>query len=327
MKNKKGVFFTFISIFLIILIIAIVNTKEAFRYRERSNAISSRIITMNNFVEDFERDIQREIFIGGYRSLISMNSYVRQIQGPVTNFKEIYTEILVNGTANGTQMDLMVQEGQKASIKGWQERINEEAAEMNIVVDTQVNNVEIEHISPWEVQVTLNATIGISDIMDLASWEFTKEYKQIFLIQGFEDPLYTIHTYDRVTNLVNKTPYTSYIGPNNDTTNLEQHYIESYYVESSNAPSFLMRFSDNLSSSPFGIESMVNVEKLYAQDPLLYEERSVIDYIYFNNNIITWDEYCNFTDMSDDVRPWFRIDDTDNHLDDYGLADLEKTGC
>ena len=81
--NKKGVFFTFIALFIIILVVAVVTTKDTYRYRERSNAISSRVKTMNNFIQDFEEDLERELFIGGYRALISMNSYVRQIQDKI----------------------------------------------------------------------------------------------------------------------------------------------------------------------------------------------------------------------------------------------------
>ncbi len=329
--NNKGVFFTFIALFVIILVVAVVTTKDTYRYRERSSAIYSRVKTMNNFIQDFDEDLERELFIGGYRALISMNAYVRQIQGYVTDLDETFTEILVNGTAdNGNiTMSLMRQETQGADINSWVARVNEEADELNIITSVKVHEVSIQHITPWTVEVRLNATINISDVKGLASWVFDKEYKQEFSIIGFEDPLYTVETSDKVTNLVNITPNMTFIGPNNDTTILEGHLLNSYYINHTDAPSFLMRFTGNLSSSPFGIESMVNVEELFEQG-LLKKNRSVIDYLYFGEQTTTGigKDYCDFTDLDTDVRELFRIERVPNdHLILYGVNDLSKSPC
>jgi hypothetical protein len=317
--KKKAVFFTFAAIFLIIVILSIVTVRDKYFYREKSTTVSSRIKTMNNFITDFEKDIDRELYIGGYRALISVNAYLRQIQGYVPNLDDVFFEIIVNGTANGTQMDIMRQEGQGADIKSWLERINEESSKMNINVALEIKDVEIIQTSPWNVSIYFNTTVNISDAKSLASWTFNKEYITEFPILGFEDPLYVVATSDRITNTINITPFTSFVNDTTeDTGNLYDHLKKSYYRGSTDGPSFLMRFSGNLSSSPYGIESMVDLDEYFGQFGY-YKPRSVIDYIYFGNQTTT--NYCNVTDMPG----WFRIDD--GHVNTYGIDLLNMTGC
>jgi len=322
---KKGMFFTFIALFMIILIVAIIATKDKYRYREKSNSISYRVKTMNNFIDDYEADLQREIFIGGYRAIIGLNTYVRVIEGYINDLDAALTEILVNGTANQTQVDLMNQSGQGAYIKSWLIRINEESSKLNINVDLKVNEVHIEHIDPWIVQISLNATTIISDTKNIAEWNFTKTYLQEFSILGFEDPLYTVETEDKVTNLINQTPSLDFIGPNNETDVLTNHLMNSYYINSSKAPSFLMRYTGNLSASKYGIESMVNLDELNEQG-IAIKQRSVIDYLYFGNQTSTGigNDYC-FIKGQPDMAEWFRIDQESS--DFYEITDLDKTVC
>ncbi|NTV24508.1 MAG: hypothetical protein HGA85_09190, partial [Nanoarchaeota archaeon] len=286
---------------------------------EKSNSIASRVDTMSKFVGDFEEDLLRELFIGGYRSLISMNSYLSDSEGFVSDFDIIYQEILVNGTANGTEMDLMTQEGVGADIKSWLGRINEKATELNILVGVEVDHVHVVQISPWEVALVFNATINISDTKGLASWNFQKEYIRNISIQGLEDPLYTVNSDGRVTNLINITPSTDFV---NDTTEdssvLLSHMTNSYYIESADAPSYLMRFAGNLSPSPFGIESLVDVNFLLAQG-IEDTGNSIVDYLYFSN--LSTSLYCNITGLPD----WARVDG--DHLDDYEIVKLNYTTC
>ena len=115
----------------------------------------------------------------------------------------------------------------------------------------------------------------------------------------------------------------------NDTSILEEHLLESYYINHTDAPSFLMRFKGDFSASPFGIESMVNVEELFEQG-LFKKNRSVIDYLYFGNSSTTGigKDYCDFTDLDSDVEELFRLERVpDDHLVLYGVKDLSKSPC
>jgi len=68
-----------------------------------------------------------------------------------------------------------------------------------------------------------------------------------------------------------------------------------------------------LDPNDYGIESMVNRQKLEAQG-ISTEDRSCIDYIYFDssNNFVS----CKVTGMPS----WFRIDDEDGHFNTYDIT-------
>ncbi|MBD3203091.1 hypothetical protein GF327_02255 [Candidatus Woesearchaeota archaeon] len=318
-NNKKGVFFTFIAVFLVIFIVIAVSTRNPNRYREKSYAISTRIRTMNNFVDDFENDMQREMFIGGYRSLLSLQKYIRIKKGFIQDLDSIFSEIFENGTANGTEINIMKQEGHGADITSWLSRINEESEKLNIEVNLYPRNIDLEMNSFYTVKIIFDATINISDKKDLAVWAYNKTFRTIINVTGFEDPLYTVHSDDKVSNLIFPTTFSDFVDDStNDTTNLKTHLNNSYYITSTDAPSFLMRFTGNLSNSSMGIESMVYLDDFQKQG-LSVKNKTLIDYLYFNN--ITTTDYCNVENMQD----WFRIDQ--NHAGVYEIDILEKDSC
>jgi len=179
--KKKGVFFTFIAVFIIILIVALVSTRNTFRYQQKSDAIAIRVSSMDAFIDDYEKDLQRELFIGGYRAFISMNSYVRDIEDYITDFDEVFSEIFINGTANGTEMDLMFQENQGASFNSWLERINDEVSKMNFEVFVEIKDINVKHVTPWQIRLNLNVSTQISDISGLANWDLEKIIIKIFI--------------------------------------------------------------------------------------------------------------------------------------------------
>ena len=131
--------------------------------------------------------------------------------------------------------------------------------------------------------------------------------------------MYLVETNDKVTVLINKSSTLNFVNDvTNDTSILLNHIEENIYINSTDAPSFLMRFVGNFSDSIYGIESMVDPEILSAQDiPIL--SRSLIDYIYFGNEVTI--DYCNVDNMDS----WFRIDT--NNLEIYEVDILGKTLC
>jgi hypothetical protein len=321
--NKKAVFFTFIAIFVVILIVAVVSTKSSYRYRERSASLLTRVKTMNSFISDLEKDLDREMFIGGYRALLGMNSYIRENENYVEDLNQVFSAIFVNGEVNGTVIEIMKQKDSDiekgADMTSWLARVQEEADNLNIDIDIEVIQTKIEHISPWKVNLSLNLTLNLQDKKGLAYYAFNKVYSKEFIIIGFEDPIYIVETRDKVTNIINKSDTLDFVNDtNNDTTALETHLLLSHYIESTSAPSYLMRITGNLSPSPYGIESLVNLEALDTQG-IAIEKKSLVDYIYFSNQ--TTNDFCNVTDMPS----WFRIDD--NHLVVYEIDKLKKSGC
>ncbi|MEM2130906.1 MAG: hypothetical protein QXR96_00125 [Candidatus Woesearchaeota archaeon] len=320
-KNKRAFFFTISAIFLIILVISFISTKNTYRYREKQESLETRAKTINYFIDDFEKDLERELFIGGYRAIISMTSYLKNIQNFINDTNFVFSEVFLNGTINNTEIDLMKQDNNGfitgADFKSWLLRINEEAEKLNINVKADVKNITIYHEDPFNITIELEANLIFEDLNNLLKFNYTKKFFKKIPITGFEDPLYIVSTKDKISNVINITTEKNFVDESN-ISGLIKHYQYSYYKESNKAPSFLMRFSGNFSESIYGIESMIYLPEYYAQFGN-YKDRSVIDYIYFGNQSLTF--YCNITGMPNE----FKIDSL--HLIDYEINELNYSNC
>ncbi len=303
-RHKKGIFFTFIAILLSAIIILSFVIHTEYRLRNRMFVIETRIETVNDFVKDVETDLERGLYIASFRALLALEQYITENGIFLDDLPSDFREALLYGTVNNTPVDIM----QGASFTDWTERIKTEAEKIGIVIDFSVGNISIYHSSAWIVSAGVDLSLGVSDVKETGSWERDKHIVTNIEIYGFEDPLYTINSYGRVINTIRKTPVTDYID-DTDTTNLRFHSNGSYYTTSTAAPSFLMRLEGNLSSSGYGIESLVNLVE-FTQQSIPTSERSVVDYIYFGT-ITTTNLPCA------DMPSWFKLDTDQAHWTKY----------
>jgi len=308
--SKKSMFFTITAIALISLIIFSFTIYTSYKLRDKMMVTETRIYSMNSFIDDVEKDIERGLYISGFRSLMSMEQYITDNGIFLYNVNSCFKEAFLNGTINNSQMSLM----NESTFINWTQRIKEQAIKLDIIVEFDVHDVTIYQKNPWAANIGINVTLNVEDVKKTASWKRPLYITTNISIQEFEDPLYVINSYGRVTNTIIKTNITDFIGPNNETTNLKIHVNNSYYIESNTAPSFLMRLEGNLSNSVYGIESLVNLEEFQAQEVPI-KSRSVVDYIYFGDQ--TTENY-NIQDMPS----WFKLDE--EHLETYECEDLTE---
>ncbi|MBU1204702.1 MAG: hypothetical protein KKE93_02220 [Nanoarchaeota archaeon] len=307
--NKKSMFFSIIAIALISLIIFSFTTYTSYKLRDKVMVTETRIYSMNSFIDDIEKDIERGLYISGFRSLMSMEQYITDNGIFLYDVNSCFKEAFLNGTINNSQMGLM----NESTFINWTQRIKEQAIKLDIIVEFDVHDVTIYQKNPWAANIGINVTLNVEDVKKTASWKRPLYITTNISIQEFEDPLYVINSYGRVTNTIIKTNITDFV-VNNDTTNLKTHVNNSYYIESDTAPSFLMRLEGNLSNSLYGIESLVNLEEFQAQEVPI-RDRSVVDYIYFGDQTTT---NYNIKDMPS----WFKLDE--EHLETYECEDLTE---
>ena len=306
--NKKSIFFSITAIALITLTIFSLTIYTKYRLRDKVMVTETRIYSMNNFIDDVEKDMERGIYISGFRALMSMEQYITDNGIFLYDINSCFEEAFLNGTINNSQMGLM----NESTFVNWTQRIKDQAIKLDIITDFNINKIIIYQEEPWAVSIAANITLNIEDVKKTASWQRPLYITTNISIQEFEDPLYVINSYGRVTNKIIETNITDFIGPNNETTNLKTHVNNSYYIESNTAPSFLMRLEGNLSNSTYGIESLVNLEKFQAQEVPI-RDRSVVDYIYFGDQATT---NHNIQDMPS----WFKLDG--GHLGKYECEEL-----
>ncbi len=316
---KKGVFYTFLAILISLLVMTVLIGSTQVSRRGKSEAVSQRVRAMDSFLTDLENDFERELYIGGYRSILSLQKIVRQQRDFIDDMDLRISEILVNGTFNGTQVDLMFQDGQGADISSWNQRVGEEAGKLSLDAYVLPRNITVIMADPWTVRLHVNTTITLSDRRGLASWMYDHDFTKDISILGFEDPMYTVMTQDKISNLVFSQPTMDFVDDaTNDTQALRAHLNSSLYAPSSTGPDFLMRFTGENGTSPAGIESLVDLDDLQRQG-IAVRNKTIVDHIYFSDESTA--DYCDIAGMM----AWFRLDKA--HAGIYEVDLLEKTDC
>ncbi|MBD3163921.1 hypothetical protein GF323_01865 [Candidatus Woesearchaeota archaeon] len=285
--GKKGAFFTIIGIIMFTsLAVYYINTNK-YSPAEQNKVILTRVKTMDSFIADMEHDIERGIYISSMRSMIGISQFMVE-NGSFINksFEAAFNEIMLNATVSGQQVNLTINQ----SFKNWTEKIANIGSKLGINVEFHGLHLKPYHISPWKVKVILTGKANLTDDKGLASWDRDINISTEITIIDFEDPLYTVISEGKYSNQIirTKVPYfsSSKIGY------LKNHTNHSWYIASARAPSFLMRFEKNLSASPHGIESLVNIPEfeLATQDiPQVHKPatNTIVDFIYFNETAVS----------------------------------------
>jgi len=205
-----------------------------------------------------------------------------------------------------------------SSFKDYENKVSANAKNTGMDFFINVSDITLEQDDPWNVLVIIDAHIKLNDSSKLAYWDFNGSFITEVPIDGLRDPLYSINTLGRLQNTIRQANTTDFVDGTN-TSALLLHMNNGYYIESSSAPSFLMRFYDDLSSSPYGIESLVDIEEINDQGLTIDETSPVVDYKYFSGVYVA--DACEIQNMPD----WFKLEVSD--LINYGLGGLNYTIC
>ena len=314
---KKGIFYTLAAIALSAVIIATYSAVSTYRLSDKMEAVQTRIDTVNFFIKDVDRDINKGVFISGFRTLLSFNQFISTNGTFLDNGNERFKESFLNGTIHQQSLSFM----QDSTFTDWANKISSEAGKIDILFNFTINDVKLNQSSPWSVDIVLNISLNIRDKRNTSYWVRDRYLMSKINIQGFEDSLYVINSNGRVTNSIIKSNITDFV-VNGDTTNLLIHANNSYYIASNSSPSFLMRLEGNLGNSSNGIESLVNLDK-FQQQGLPLKDKSIVDYVYFSN-VSTTKFRVNNTPQ------WFKIDGNppapgpslNDHLDVYQVRNI-----
>jgi len=304
--KKRAFLFTTIAIALSIVMILSFFVYNGYTLKNEMKHTKTRVETMNNFIKDSENDIENAIFIVGFRSLLSLEDYMIKYDNFLnnlgTNLNNAFEEVFQYGTINSEKMILM----ENNTFINWTTKMKDQAKKTDINLDFTINDVTISHSSPWLVDISVDLRINVDDKKNTASWTISEVFTKKINITGFVDPLYLVNNDGKVNNTIRKTIVSSFA------TGLPAHLLNSYYIEHTDAPSYLMRFENNLGSSPYGIESLVNSQKRLDKG-LQALDRSAVDFIYFGTGSTT---DCKIEGM--ESYPWFELDSS--HLGFYSAV-------
>lgn len=318
--------YLFMAVIFLVLFSAVFFTFNAYKYHDRQEVVAIRVHTMNDFAEDLHEDLHRAAFISGFRAMIGLEEYLSQrgvFFHDQESMEEAFRHAFINGTINGTSLAVL----DDSSFEDYLSRVGELADRIGLSLAIDVTNVTLEQVSPWHISISFDGEFLLSDNLGLAWWAYNRTFMTVVPIYDLKDPLYTVNTAGRVPNtIINFTsPPTGYVDESTNDTAVLQEFVEgSYYRESDEAPSFLQRFTNDLSPSPDGIESLVYLPALSDQGIVVKTDRSVVDHVYFSASPDGSGDRCQIQNMVY-VPDWFRLGN--QSMDDYELDALSSSPC
>jgi len=306
-RSKKGFFFTMVAIALSMVLILSFRVYDVQERNQKDEVVTARILALNHLVKDVKEDVRKGLYITSKRALLGIQEYVAEEGAFLPNATASFREGLLNGTIQGIETNLTV----NATFPDWMAKIQEQAAKADVDLNITILSISLQHAGPWDANVTAVMDINVTDRKGTASWQQEQEVSALVSIIDLEDPLYVVKTGGKITNIIRHTNYTPFV-QGSDVTNLLLHTNDSLYIASNYSPSYVMRLEGNLSASPDGIESLVNVVKLQINNVQTYD-RSVADAVYFGTETTT-----NY--RINNTPSWFKLDES--RLDLYGVAGL-----
>jgi hypothetical protein len=303
-RNKRGIFFTLLSI--VIISIFIVSFIFISGVSER-RAVGKRIESLNDFVSSVEEDLPRQLFISGFRIIFLFEREVVENGNYINNLDDSFDEVFFNWTLNGVGQDSAL----KYAFDDIENALRLKAKKINANVSLTNPVISVSQDDPWNVKVTLVSDLVIRDEGNLAFWNKSSVIVSYIPVQNFDDPIYLINTNGLVSNKVIRTPYTTFVS-GSDVSNLLDHAANSYYDASIEGPSFLDRLQGLTGANANGIESMVNLQELSGQGMNVLD-KSVVDHIYFSTGN---PGACNV--LPTGMPSWFKLDS--GHLAKYEVS-------
>ena len=224
-----------------------------------------------------------------------------------SNFDYLFNEAFFNGTMNNNTQDILL----GFNFSSIKKAVEDSANKVNANLTLTNPSVKVNQSDPWHVEVTLTVDLQLADSSGLVSWNKSADIKSSVPINTFEDPLYYVSTQGIVTNKITQSPYYTLVS-GTDVSNLSLHAQNSYYVASTQAPSFLDRLKGINTPNIYGIESIVNLQKL-SQQGVVAKNKTTVDYIYFSQNNPSHSGVLG-------MPSWFRLDT--NHFNIYNVTGL-----
>lgn len=323
---KKGMMFTLVVLIALSIVFIIAFSRTRYSITDKQQVYESRIMTMNDFIKSFESDAVRAIYISSFRSLIAMEDYVSSNAEFLNDTDYYFKQIFFDGQVIDDEYTFDIMNG--STFQDYQSKVSGIAREINIQFNSSVNSIHLEMANPWTVRVYVDISVNLTDFSGLASWRYNKTISSDIPIIDLRDPMYSVNTLGKLPVIIRKSHYKTFVNDTdnkNDTINLQIHLNNSYYINNTMAPNFLMRFENNISPDINGIESLVNLQVLADQGWVIgCNDRSIVDYLYFNET--ETDVWCNIQNMIFQPDNWFIMDTA--HVDIYHINNtLDHSPC
>jgi len=286
----KGVLFSLIMFFIsIFLAVFLLTQRASIGFYSTQKAIENRVDGMLSLIKNVFDDSERAIEIIGRRACVAAINYVITNGIPLSAANETIAELMLNGSINSVNQSLM----EHATIRDWSDTLEYLIETQGFKAKIEILNLTVSPLDSFNLEINYSIKIELSDLKTKTNITKSKRKSISLSIEHLEDPLYPLNTYGRVINVIVKSPHWMNYS-SEDTSNLQDDLIHSYYHPSLYGASFLDRLEGKYfvqekyrRENPIGLESFVNKDKiLVAGLPVNYYQTNV-DYLYFSNANVT----------------------------------------
>src|SRR3989338_8372870 len=144
-NSKKGIFFTFAAIALSIIIILSFNTYNAYRAKDEIWLGETRVNTMNSFAKDMQEDLEKVVFIAGFRGILSLEDYMMEYdrfmgQEDSPNLAAGFKSLFLNGTIITGIITETMSFMDNNTFLNWTRRMKIEANKTGVILDFTIND-------------------------------------------------------------------------------------------------------------------------------------------------------------------------------------------
>ena len=325
--KKRGIFFTFISIIIITTFIFIFVPQVDVSLQKDNQATMTRIRSIDDYVGDLENNYLKTILsLVNQKTILSMIYYMNETNSYIVNLDSAYYEIMLNGTIDGKPIDKLTKKkimGDNTLVNWTNKIINASKEALKVETNVTIINITVNQTDPRNIDTSLFVNITI--VSNVARWNRNMIINTSNSIEGFYDPYYLVNTKGLYANKIKKSDV-----PLREWTpdKLRVHIKDGTYVswEDKLAPSFLMRFTNTItSSSCCGIESVLDPNKLAQHGQNHDQIESYVDYLFWSHKFANnCTQLYNITGLWDEFK-YFKLDF--EHLTRYNITsqDAVKT--
>ena len=327
--KKKGIFFTFIAITIMTIFVLVFTPQADVSLNKDVEAVASRIGSVDSYVNDLENSYFETILRATtYKAILSLIFYMNSTGSYITDMDSAFKDVMLTGKIVGVDIDSITGKTimKDSTLTNWSNKIMQTAADtLNVNTTITIINVSVFQADPWNIKSSMSVNFTVKS--NVAKWEKSAKIAASISIEGLNDPYYLVNTDGAYTNKIKK----STVAFNQwNIAKLREHIRNGTYVhwENSNAPSFLMRFTNTITnSSCCGIESLANPNRITPPDVI----DSYADYILANPIVNTsCSELYNITNPSTGGGLWdefryFKLDS--DHVVLYNITAQDSIGA
>jgi hypothetical protein len=206
---RKGVLYSIFTLFLVVpIVMLIISYSSVLKVEGGNTALRVRADSMKYFYDSVSDDLGRVLLISAKRSVLHLINVVLTTGAPSSNSEEKLSEMIEYGTLNGQDVPELTgtDEFPCNTVECWvssTEFISEKDFGLRISIDPV--SIDVMPYDSWNLKVIAKVKVNLRDDYMNMSINSTVNKIVIVPIFGFEDPLYPLNTYGKISKFVQRS--------------------------------------------------------------------------------------------------------------------------